>query len=302
MSLSGIITALVTPFDQQSALDRDAWIRLLDLQLAGGVQGVVVAGSTGEASALTDAEYDEVLCSAVARIGGRVPVLAGTGLSGTAKTISQTKRAADNGAGYALVVTPPYTRPNQLGLKAHYLAVAEEGGLPVVLYNVPSRTGCDLLPETVADLAEHPNIVGIKEACGERERVLTLLALRSPGFAVLSGDDSSAACSMLDGADGLISVGSNVLPSAYRRLCDLARAGERDGTDVWNARLAGFHAFCGVESNPIPIKALLQRTGIGYGLRLPLLPLSVCHHDVADRLADQVAVLEALSSREMVAA
>ncbi|HHW4678189.1 MAG TPA: 4-hydroxy-tetrahydrodipicolinate synthase [Xylella sp.] len=302
MSLSGIITALATPFDRKSVLDCGAWVCLLDRQLAGGVQGVVVAGSTGEASTLTDGEYDELLCSAVVRVDGRVPVLAGTGLSGTAKTISQTRRAAHNGADYALVVTPPYTRPSQLGLKAHYLAVAEEGGLPVVLYNVPSRTGCDLLPETVADLAEHPNIVGIKEACADVERVQALLALRSPSFVVLSGDDSSAACSMLQGADGLISVGSNVLPSAYRRLCDLARAGERVGTDVWNARLAGFHAFCGVESNPIPVKALLQRAGIGDGLRLPLLPLSVCHHGTADHLAGQVAALEALSGREMVAA
>ncbi|AAF83773.1 dihydrodipicolinate synthase [Xylella fastidiosa 32] len=302
LSLSGIITALVTPFDRDGAFDRDAWIRLLDLQLAGGVQGVVIAGSTGEAATLTDAEYDEMLCSAVVRVGGRVPVLAGTGLSGTAKTISQTKRAADNGAGYALVVTPPYIRPNQGGLKAHYLAVADQGGLPVVLYNVPSRTGCDLLPETVADLAGHPNIVGIKEACASRERVQALLALRRPGFTVFSGDDSSAARSMLDGADGLVSVASNVLPSAYRHLCDLARAGERGAIDLWNARLSDFHAFCGLDSNPIPIKALLQRIGIGYGLRLPLLPLSVCHHDIADHLADQVAALEALSSRKIVAA
>lgn len=117
-----------------------------------------------------------------------------------------------------------------------------------MLYNVPSRTGCDLLPETVADLAGHPNIVGIKEACASRERVQALLALRRPGFTVFSGDDSSAARSMLDGADGLVSVASNVLPSAYRHLCDLARAGERGAIDLWNARLSDFHAFCGLDS------------------------------------------------------
>jgi 4-hydroxy-tetrahydrodipicolinate synthase len=302
LSLTGIITALATPFGPDGALDLDAWHRLLQQQLDGGVQGVVVAGSTGEAATLSDDEYDTLLRSAVAFVGGRIPVLAGTGLSGTAKTIAQTRRAAANGAEYALVVTPPYVRPTQDGLKAHYLAVAEQGGLPVVLYNVPGRTGCDLLPQTVAALAAHPGIVAIKEARSEPERVQALLALRSASFAVLSGDDGSAARSMLDGGDGLISVGSNALPSAYRRLCDLARGGDRAAAEAWNARLAEFHDFCGIESNPIPVKALLQRAGIGAGLRLPLLPLSAPHQAAADRLAAAAQALEELSSRERLAA
>ncbi|KAB7772426.1 4-hydroxy-tetrahydrodipicolinate synthase [Xanthomonas maliensis] len=302
MSLSGIITALATPFDPDGALDLDAWQRLLEQQLQGGVQGVVVAGSTGEAAALSDDEYDTLLRAAVAQVGGRVPVLAGTGLSGTAKTIAQTRRAAALGAQYALVVTPPYVRPTQAGLVAHFQAVADQGGLPVVLYNVPGRTGCDLLPETVAGLVEHPNIVGIKEARSEPERVAALVALRRPDFAVLSGDDGSAAQAMLSGADGLISVASNVLPSAYRRLCDLARDGQRDAALAWDARLSEYHRFCGIESNPIPVKALLQRAGIGHGLRLPLLTLSAGHQPAADRLAADAIALEALSSREMLAA
>lgn len=302
MSLSGIITALATPFDQTGALDLQAWQRLLARQLQGGIQGVVVAGSTGEAATLNDAEYDALLDCAVASLDGRVPLLAGTGLSGTAKTIAQTRRAASNGAGYALVVTPPYVRPGQDGLKAHYLAVAEEGRLPVLLYNVPGRTGCDLLPETVAELAAHPNIVGIKEARVEPERMQALLALRGPGFAVFSGDDGSAARALLAGADGLISVGSNVLPGAYRRLCDLARGGETTAAEAWDARLREFHLFCGIESNPIPVKALLQRAGIGHGLRLPLQALSERHHAAADRLAAEADGLEELSSRERLAA
>ncbi len=302
MSLSGIITALATPFGPDGALDLDAWQRLLDQQLSGGVQGIVVAGSTGEAATLSDEEYDQILRSAVAHVAGRVPVLAGTGLSGTAKTVAQTRRAAANGAQFALVVTPPYVRPTQDGLKAHFLAVADNGGLPVVLYNVPGRTGCDLLPETVAELVDHPNIVGIKEARSEPERVRALLALRRPGFSVLSGDDGSAAHSMLEGADGLISVASNLLPAAYRRLCDLARRGERGAAGEWDARLRPYHDFCGIESNPIPVKALLQRSGIGAGLRLPLLPLSAPHHAAADRLAADATALEALSSRETLAA
>jgi len=297
LSIHGLITALATPFLADGALDTDAWQRLLAQQLSGGVQGVVVAGSTGEASTLSDDEYDSLLRSAVATLGGKMPVLAGTGLSGTARTIALTRRAAANGATHALVVAPPYVRPTQEGLRQHYLAVAEQGGLPVVLYNVPGRTGCDLLPETVAQLAGHPNIVAIKEAVGDTTRVKALLELRSDSFALLSGDDGTAARSMLTGADGLISVGSNVLPGAYRTLCDLARAGQREAAEAWDDRLQPYHDFCGVESNPIPVKALLQRLGFGQGLRLPLLPLSAPHHAHADHLAADVGALEELSSR-----
>lgn len=297
MSITGLITALATPFREDGALDPDAWQRLLALQRQAGVQGVVVAGSTGEAATLSDEEYDSLLRSAVSAFGGKIPVMAGTGLSGTAKTIAQTRRAAANGATHALVVTPPYVRPTQEGLRQHYLAVAEQGGLPVVLYNVPGRTGCDLLPETVAQLATHPNIVGIKEAVGDMARLKALLELRSDTFALLSGDDGTAARSILAGADGLVSVGSNVLPGAYRTLCDLARAGRHEAAESWDARLQPYHDFCGVESNPIPVKALLQRIGIGHGLRLPLLPLSAPHHAAADHLAADVGALEELSSR-----
>ncbi len=296
MSLSGLITALATPFQANGALDPDGWQRLLHLQLEGGVHGVVVAGSTGEAATLSDDEYDQLLRSAVKAVAGRVPVIAGTGLSGTAKTIEQPRRAAANGATHALVVTPPYVRPTQAGLIAHYRAVADQGGLPVILYNVPGRTGVDMLPETVAELASHPNIVGIKEAVGDNGRVQALLALRSPDFVILSGDDGTAARSILSGIDGLISVGSNALPGAYRRMCDLAAAGEREATESWNARLDPFHDFCGVEPNPIPVKELLHRIGIGHGLRLPLLRLSETHHAAAEHLASDIGALEALSS------
>jgi hypothetical protein len=162
LSLSGSITALATPFTAVGELDLDAWHRLLRQQLDGGTQGIVVAGSTGEAAALTDDEYELLIRTAVAAVAGRIPVLAGTGQMNTARTIAQTRRAAEAGAGFALVVTPPYVRPTQAGLVAHYRAVADQGGLPVVLYNVPGRTGCDLLPETVAELVGHPGIVGTR--------------------------------------------------------------------------------------------------------------------------------------------
>ena len=214
MRLSGSITALASPFDAAGEIDLDAWQRLLSLQLAGGTQAIVVAGSTGEAAALYDAEYDTLLRSAVEFVAGRIPVLAGTGLSNTAKTIEQTRRAGALGADAALVVTPPYVRPTQPGLIAHYRAVADDGALPIVLYNVPGRTGCDLLPETVAELAPHPRILGIKEARTEVERMVALMAFKGENFSVLTGDDPTACRAMLAGCDGVVSVASNVLPAS----------------------------------------------------------------------------------------
>ena len=292
MRLSGSITALATPFDASGELDLDAWRRLIALQLEAGTQAVVVAGSTGEAAALYDAEYDTLLRSAVEFIGGRVPVLAGTGHSNTAKTVEATRRARLLGADAALVVTPPYVRPTQAGLVAHYRAIADDGALPVVLYNVPGRTGGDLLPETVAELHGHERIVGIKEARSEPERMAALLAFKGSGFSVLSGDDPTACRAMLAGADRVISVASNVLPRAFRRLCDLARAGQASEATAWDARMVGIYDFLGCEPNPIPVKALLARQGLGHGLRLPLLPLSAAYQSSVPAIAEAIDALE----------
>lgn len=292
MRLSGSITALATPFNAAGELDLDAWQRLLQQQLDAGTQGIVVAGSTGEAAALYDAEFDLLLRTAVEFVAGRIPVLAGTGLSNTAKTIEQTRRAAVLGADAALIVTPPYVRPTQAGLIAHYRAIADDNALPIVLYNVPGRTGGDLLPETVAELCGHPRIVGIKEARAEPERMDALLKFKSGDFAVLSGDDPTACRAMLAGADGLISVASNVLPAAMRRLCDFARAGKADAANEIDAQLQPAFEFLGVEPNPIPVKAVLALQGIGHGLRLPLLPLSPAHADAASTTAATVRELE----------
>src|SRR5690606_22484561 len=202
------------------------------------------------------------------------------------------RRAAALGADAALVVTPPYVRPTQAGLLAHFQAVADDGELPVVLYNVPVRTGCDLLPEAVAALAGHPSVVGIKEARNEPERMDALLPLRDDAFAVLSGDDATAARAMLAGADGLVSVASNAAPRAFRKLCDLSRAGQREAAESWNASLQGLCDFSCIEPNPIPVKALLEHQGIGHGLRLPLQPLSEVHRATASRIAQDVEALE----------
>ncbi|MDB6163659.1 MAG: dapA [Xanthomonadaceae bacterium] len=292
LRIAGSVTALATPFTAAGELDLDGWRRLLEWQLESGTQGVVVAGSTGEAAALYDIEYDTLLRSAVEYVAGRIPVLAGTGQSNTAKTIEQTRRAGALGADAALVVTPPYVRPTQDGLVAHYRAIADDGALPVVLYNVPGRTGCDLLPTTVAGLAVHERIIGIKEARSDAERMAELLPLRTGAFTVLSGDDPTAARAMLSGADGLVSVASNALPAVMRKLCDLALGGKSEDATTWDAQLHDAYDFLAVEPNPIPLKAILSRLGIGRGLRLPLTPLSPAHAERAARLTDWLQQLE----------
>jgi 4-hydroxy-tetrahydrodipicolinate synthase len=301
LRIEGSITALATPFGAGGEIDFRAWQGLIEAQLAGGTQAIVVAGSTGEAAALDDAEFERLLTSAVECVKGRIPVLAGTGLQSTAKTVAQTQRARACGASAALVVTPPYVRPTQAGLLVHYAQVAEHGGIPIVLYNVPTRTGCDLLPETVAQLSAHPQIAGIKEARGEIARIQALLPLRGDGFTVLSGDDPTAGQAMLAGADGVISVASNVVPATMRRLCDHARSGHATAVSALQERLAPLLAFLGVEPNPIPVKALLARMGIGTGLRLPLLPLSSQHAREAIAMAAACATLESETAGPLAA-
>lgn len=294
MTLSGSLCALATPFAlRDDALDLEACGRLIDHQLAGGTRAIVMAGSTGEAATLDEREFSTLLEFAVERIGRRVPVLAGTGLSGTQKTIAQTRRAKAAGADFALVVTPPYVRPMQEGLYRHFCEVAEHGGLPVVLYNVPTRTSSDLLPETVRRLALHGNIVGIKEARSERERMQALLAYQSDRFAVLSGDDPTALRAMLDGARGVISVAANAAPGAFAAMCEHATACDADGATRADARLQPLYEFLGVEPNPIPVKWLVSALGFGTPeLRLPLVPLSPAHHARGREILVRLGLIE----------
>lgn len=275
MNIRGSICALVTPFEADGALDLAAFGRLLDYQLDGGTQALVVAGSTGEAHMLESDEFDRLLAFAVERVAKRVPVIAGTGEAGTAKTIALTRRAHALGADAALVVVPYYVRPTQEGLCRHYLEVAEQGGLPLLLYNVPTRTGCDLLPQTVARLREHPGIIGIKEARGDRERISALAELVRSDFVYLSGDDASAGEAMLAGAAGTISVVANLVPRAFRDLCDAATGGDRMATGRCHAALQPLVQALDCAPNPIAVKAGLPPLGLGLALpRLPLVELN----------------------------
>jgi 4-hydroxy-tetrahydrodipicolinate synthase len=301
-SIGGSICALATPF-RGEALDLTAFAALIDYQLASGTQALVVAGSTGEAHALDPDEYDRLLAFAVKHVNARVPVLAGTGTANTRKTILATRRARDLGADAVLVVTPYYVRPTQDGLVRHFSEVADQGGLPVVLYNVPSRTGCDMLPQTVARLAGHARIVAVKEARGESERVAALVALQTPHFSFLSGDDPTCARAMLAGARGVISVAANVAPAAFRALCDAATNGDAGPTGQLDSGLAALYNLLGVEPNPIPVKWCLQQMGLGTAeLRLPLLTLSVQHRAQAQRVLDELRLAGPVQPRHSSAA
>ncbi len=275
MRLRGSIPALVTPFVASGALDLVAYRDLLDWHLSSGSQGVVVAGSTGESGSLDDSEFAALLSVAVDRLKGKLPIIAGAGGPATAQSQALARLAERIGADAILGTTPSYSRPTQAGLIAHYRALCGSTGLPVILYNVPGRTGVDMLPETVAQLSTLPQIIGIKEAVADPERMNGLLTLRNPGFAVLSGDDPTALRALRAGADGVISVVANLVPGAFAELCRLAAESKLQAATSIDAMLGPLYAAAGLESNPIPVKAGLALLGrIQDCLRLPLQPLS----------------------------
>ena len=298
LNLSGSICALATPFRAaDDALDLVAFERLIGFQIRSGTRGVVVAGSTGEGAALDAGELALLVEAARRTIKSGMPLLAGTGLQSTAKTIEQTRLAASAGADLALVVTPAYVRPTQEGLYRHFCEVADHGSLPVMLYNVPSRTSCDLLPETVERLRAHSGIVGIKEARNDVERMRDLLELKCASFAVFSGDDPTCARAIVAGADGVISVAANIAPAAMQALCDRAAQSDAEALTRIQASLQPLFELLAVESNPIPLKWCLQRLGYGSAqLRLPLLPLSAAYHAQGERVLKESGLLESVQA------
>jgi len=271
----GSIPALVTPMRGDGSIDFAAWDRLLDFHLAEGSDAVVVGGTTGESAALERSELEELIRRARQRLAGRIHLIAGSGTAGTAKSIALSRAAEAAGADALLVVTPYYNRPTQEGLVRHFTAIGDAVGIPLVLYNVPGRTACDMLPETIARLSRHPRIVAVKEATGDVERGREVMRLSQPGFVLLSGDDATAAALMRAGAQGVISVTANVAARAMHDLCAAALRGDHDDAAVIDARLAPLHGALFVEPNPIPVKWAVHRIGlIGETLRLPLVPLT----------------------------
>jgi 4-hydroxy-tetrahydrodipicolinate synthase len=276
---SGSLVAIVTPMRPDGSVDFAAWTRLLDFHLESGTRGIVVGGTTGESATITDSELHELARRASEHSKGRMLIVAGAGTSSTAITVARARALSELPIDALLVVTPAYVRPPQQGLFLHYSAVAEASHLPIILYNVPTRTAVDLLPETVARLARVPKIVGIKEAVPDVARVRTLRQSCGAQFAILSGDDASARETMLAGADGVISVTGNVAPRGMADMVAAATSGDRAAAERLDAPLAILHADLFLEGNPIPVKWALQQMGlISPGIRLPLTELSVGYH------------------------
>jgi 4-hydroxy-tetrahydrodipicolinate synthase len=268
----GVITALITPL-RDGNVDEAAFEALLERQIAAGVHGVVPVGTTGESATLTTEEHKALVERTVALARGRVRVIAGAGASATGKAIELVRHAKTVGADGALVVTPYYNRPSQAGLKAHFEAIAEAVQLPVLLYNVPGRTGVDLADQTVAELSVHPNIVGIKDATGDMGRVSWMRANIAGQFDLISGDDASFLGYVAHGGVGVISVTSNVAPEAMVALWNALRAGDLALARSWQDRLIGLHRGLFVDSSPSPAKYALSKLGLcGEDVRLPLVP------------------------------
>ena len=277
-TLRGAITALVTPFNADGSIDEQALAALVEWQIAEGIHGIVPVGSTGEAVTLSLAERERIVRIVSGQAKGRVPVIAGAGSNDTAAAIEASKVLGAAGATHLLHVSPMYNKPPQRGIIAHFTAVADASPLPVVLYNVPGRTGSNMTAETTLELAEHENIVAMKEASGNTGQIDQILRGRPEGFAVLSGDDGLTLAVMAAGGDGVISVISNAVPKLCAQLTDALAKSDLATASLIHHRLAPLVEAAFIESNPIPIKAALAMMGrLKNVLRLPLVPLDTKH-------------------------
>lgn len=280
--IQGSIVALVTPMTEDGSLDTASLQRLVEYHIEQGTDGIVAVGTTGESATLDNAEHCKVIRLVVEQARGRVPVIAGTGSNSTAEAITLTREAKAVGADACLLVTPYYNKPTQEGLYLHHKAVAEAVDIPQILYNVPGRTGCDMLAATVGRIARIPNVIGIKDATGKLERLAEIQAVVTDDFLLFSGDDATAAEFCLRGGHGVISVTANVAPRLMHEMVAAARAGDRVLTEAIDAKLAALHRDLFIESNPIPAKWAVSAMGlIEPGIRLPLTWLSeACHSSV----------------------
>ncbi len=280
--IRGSLVALITPMTESGEIDLDSLGRLIDLHAEAGTAAIVAVGTTGESATLDEREHCATIEQFVRLADGRLPIIAGTGANATSEAIRLTRCAESAGADAALLVTPYYNKPTQEGLILHHSAVADAVAIPQILYNVPGRTACDMLPETVIALSQVPNIIGVKEATGDIARVAPLRAGCGADFAVYSGDDATCREFMLAGGDGVISVTSNVAPTLMAQMCRAALAGHAEEAERLDRDLAGLHHALFVQSNPIPVKWAMTELGLApRGIRLPLTWLP-------DELAPQV--------------
>ncbi len=283
---------MVTPMQADGSLDLMAFHRLIDFHIQEGTNAIVPAGTTGEAATLDFQEHCRVVGEAVQIAGGRVPVIAGTGANATAEAVRLTRNAARENADACLLITPYYNKPTQEGLYQHYRSIAEKVDIPQILYNVPARTACDMLPETVCRLSKIDNIIGIKEASGDPQRTREISRLCGTDFMIFSGEDAMAADTILHGGCGVISVTANVAPRLLSDMCAAALAKDHAVTERIDGRLQALHKALFCESNPIPVKWLLCEMGkISPSIRLPLTWLSPTHHKALRRVAEVTGIL-----------
>ena len=280
--LQGSLVALVTPLLKNGDVDYDSLSSLLDWHIANETDGIVSVGTTGESATLNVKEHIEVIDYSVKYVQNRIPVIAGTGANSTGEAIELSLEAKLKGADYVLLVTPYYNKPNQKGLLAHYEKIANNVDIKQILYNVPSRTACDLKPETVSILSEHKNIVGLKEAVDDIERIKELVKIsnNSTDFAILSGDDPTFMNALIEGAHGVISVAANVIPKSISQICKYIRENNISEAKKLNEVNSNIYRLLFVESNPIPVKWMLTKMGmIENSIRLPLIELDETYHD-----------------------
>ncbi|MGR9114363.1 MAG: 4-hydroxy-tetrahydrodipicolinate synthase [Gammaproteobacteria bacterium] len=269
--IQGSIVALVTPMDEYGAIDKASLKKLVEFHIDQGTDSIVAVGTTGESATLNEEEHCDVIKSVVEYAAGRIPIIAGTGANSTTEAIDLTRRAKQAGADACLLVTPYYNKPTQEGLFLHYKTIADAVDIPQILYNVPGRTACDMLPETVGRLSHIDNIVGIKEATGKLERVKQIRDLCGDGFAIYTGDDATSCEFCLLGGNGTITVTGNVAPRLLHEMITAAIDGDRETALAIDARLTGLHKQLFIQSNPIPVKWALMEMGlIKKGIRLPL--------------------------------
>lgn len=290
----GSIVALATPMldDDTHSVDVPALRKLVDFHIENQTDAIVAVGTTGESATLDMDEHCEVIRLVVEHVAGRVPVIAGTGANSTSEAIELTRCAQQAGVDACLLVTPYYNKPTQEGLYLHYRKIAESVDIPQLLYNVPGRTACDLLPSTVARLKPIDNIVGIKEAVGEMGRIHEITQLASDDFCILSGDDATALELIMSGGHGTISVTANVAPKDMHDMCAYALAGDRNAAEAINERLMGLHKNLFIEPNPIPVKWALAQMGLmGLAIRLPLTVFSEPHHATLRSALQEAGVL-----------
>jgi len=288
----GSMVALVTPMQDDGSLDFEALERLVEFHVENGTDAIVSVGTTGESPTLNEKDHCNVIRKTVDLVRGRIPVIAGTGSNCTREAIDLTMAAMEAGAAASLLVTPYYNKPTQEGLYLHYKAVAEAVAMPQILYNVPGRTACDLLPETVERLAKISNIVGIKEATGDLQRAQEIIDACGDSLDIYGGDDATGRELMLMGGKGVISVTSNVAPRAMHEMCAAAIAGEREKAEALDMPLAGLHEYLFLEANPIPVKWAMAEMGLmGYGIRLPLTKLSEQYHETLRQAMRQAGVI-----------